>query len=101
PAAEERDQLGPRVVADMAYIPAQERERRALGAVVVLERLPVQFHDLPGCGRTAPQHDVHALDAAAHLMDPLPQMVGDLLDERVVEHPALLGGKDLLPISDL
>ena len=39
--------------------------------------------------------------AAVHLMDALAQVIGDLLDERVVEDAALLRGEDLLAVGDL
>ena len=41
------------------------------------------------------------LDRPADLVDAMAQMIGDLLHQRVAEHPALLGGEDLLAVGDL
>ena len=79
----------------------QQRECGPLHALVVIERLPLELDDLPRRRRAAPQYTVHLLDAAAHLVHPLAQVVCDLLDERIAEHAPLLGGQDLLAISDL
>ena len=90
-----------RALTEVAHVPAQQGQRGALGALVVLERLPLELDRLTGGGRAAAKHSVHPLDAAPHLVDSMAQVVGDLLNQRVVEYPAFLGGEDLLPVGDL
>ena len=101
PAAEERDQLGVVTLPEVPHVSAQPGESGALGAAVILERLPLELDRLTGGRRAAPQHGVHPLDPTTHLVDPVAEMVGDLLHQRIAEHPALLGGEDLLAVGDL
>src|ERR1019366_4123326 len=101
PASEERDRVTAPLLAEVSYIASQQRQRRALGVLVIVERLPLELNFLAGRRRAPLQHLVHLLDATAHLVDPMPQVIGNLLDERLAEHPALLDGQDLLAVGDL
>jgi len=62
---------------------------------------PGELHDLPGRGPAVPQDAVHLVDPGVYLMDPRPEMGGDLLQQRLAEHPPLLARQRSIPLGDL
>ncbi len=89
------------VVIQVPYVSSQQCQRCPLRVLVVFERAPVELDKL-ACGRrTQLQDSIHLPDASMDLVDPMAKVVGDLLDERVVENPPFLGGDNLLAVCDL